>query len=185
MSISQAAARVYAKALFDIAVEGEAVAQTSDELHAVWAAINGLDPDLQGFFQMPQLRREDKRHVINLAFEGKLGRPVLGLLNVLVVKRREPLLSRIVAEFDSLADQYEGRVRAGVTTARKLDPDLAEALRSTLEQRLRRHVVLRERVDPAVLGGMRVSVGDLVLDGTLRRALSDMRHMLAASQGSH
>ena len=183
MSISQAAARVYAKALFDIGVSDGTLSEVADELHAVRSALSALDPQLRGFFNMPQLRRDDKRRMINLAFGGKVSRPVLGLLNVLVEKRREPLLDTIVSEFDDLVDAHTGRVRASVTSARKLDADLADELLAALERRTQRRIVLRQRVDPDVVGGIRVSLGDLVLDGTLRRGLSDMRRTLSARQG--
>ena len=180
-SISEAAARVYAKALFEIGLEGGGVAAVAADLHAIQDALNGLDEDLQVVFNLPQLRRDDKRRIINLAFEGKVGRPVLGLLLLLVDKRREPLLDNVVEEFDHYRDRHEGRVQASVTTARKLDADLAEALRAALEQQTRKTVVLTERVDPEVLGGIRVSLGDSVLDGTVRRGLQDMRRSFAAS----
>jgi F-type H+-transporting ATPase subunit delta len=181
MNVSHAAARIYAKALFDIGLEEQAVGQIYDDLHAVHAAIGELDPELRAFFNMPQLRREDKRRILKLAFEDKVGRPVLGLLLLLVQMRREPLLDNVVEEFDHYRDQHEGRVQASVTTARKMDPDLAEALRAALEQRTRKTVVLNERVDPEVLGGIRVSLGDSVLDGTVRRGLQDMRRRLVAT----
>jgi F-type H+-transporting ATPase subunit delta len=182
MNVSQAAARVYAKALFDIGIENGTVGEIYDDLHAVYNALNGLDADLRTFFNLPQFRREDKRRIVNLAFEGKVGRPVLGLLNVLVEKRREALLDNIVEEFDRYRDQHEGRIRARVVTARKLDDELLQALRSAIEQRTNKSVDLTEQVDPEVLGGLRVNVGDRVLDGTLRRSLQDMRRTLAATQ---
>jgi F-type H+-transporting ATPase subunit delta len=182
MNISQAAARVYAKALFDIGIETNSVGQIYDDLHGAYDALNGLDADLRVFFTLPQFRREDKRRILNLAFEGKIGRPVLGLLHVLVEKRRESLLDNIVEEFDRHRDQHEDRVQARVVSAKKLDDDLLEALRSALEQRMQKSVVLTEMVDPEVLGGLRVNVGDRVLDGTLRRSLQDMRRSFAAIQ---
>lgn len=182
MTTPQAPARIYAGALFDIAVENRMVDQIADELRAVSSAIDGLDAQLRGFFEMPQIRKEDKQRVVNLAFEGKVSRPVLGLLHVLVDKRREPLLDAIVADFGELVDESEGRVRANVTSASALDADLADAIRAALEQRTQRRVVLRQRVDPGVLGGIRVSLGDLVIDGTLRRGLLDLRRTLAAAQ---
>lgn len=181
INTSNAAARVYAQALFDIGMRTQAVGSIYDDLHAVDAAINGLDPQLRNFFSMPHLRRDEKRRVFKLAFEGKVGRPVLGLLMVLVEKRREPLLDNIVAEYARYRDQHEGLVKATVTTARKMDADLAEALRLALEQRTKRTVVLQEKVDPDVLGGIRVNLGDAVLDGTVRRGLQDMRRSLAAT----
>ena len=181
MNVSQAAARVYAKALFDIGMETGSVGQIYDDLHGVHDALNGLDADLRTFFNLPQFRRDDKRRILNLAFEGKVSRPVLGVLHVLVDKRREPLLDNIVEEFDRYKDVNENRVQARVVTAKKLDDDLLEALRSALEQRTRKSVVLTETIDPEVLGGLRVNVGDRVLDGTVRRTLQDMRRNLAAT----
>lgn len=181
-NVSQAAARVYAQALFDIGLETGAVGQIYDDLHAAYNALNGLDADLRTFFNLPQFRRDAKRRIINLAFEGKVCRPVLGLLHVLVEKRRETLLDNVVEEFDRYRDQHEGRVRARVVTARKLDEDFLATLRSAIEQRTQRAVDLTETIDPEVIGGLRVNVGDRVLDGTLRRSLQDMRRSLAATQ---
>jgi len=183
MNVSHAAARVYANALFDIGVEEGAVGSIYDDLHAVHDAIRGLDPELQVFFTMPQLRRDDKRRIIDMVFADKVGRPVLGLLHILVDKRRESLLDNVVEEFDHHRDRHEGRVEARVTTARKLDADVAEALKAALEQRTNKTVVLKERIDPEVLGGFRVNLGDYVLDGTVRRSLHDMRRSLAAPHG--
>jgi F-type H+-transporting ATPase subunit delta len=182
MNVSQAAARVYAKALFDIGMETGTVGQIYDDLHAVYDALSGMDADLRVFFNLPQFRRDDKRRILDLAFEGKVSRTVLGLLHVLVDKRRESLLDNIVEEFDRYRDQNEDRVQARVVSAHKLDDDLLQALRSALEQRTRKSVVLTETVDPEVLGGLRVNVGDRVLDGTLRRSLQDMRRNLAVTQ---
>jgi F-type H+-transporting ATPase subunit delta len=181
MNVSRAAARVYAKALFEIGVREKAVGRIYDELHAVHAAIEGLDPELRAFFNAPKLRRDDKRRILSLAFEKKVGRPVLGLLHVLVQKRREPLFDNVVDEFDRYRDQHEGRVRASVTTARKMDDELAKALRAALEARTKRKVDLHERIDPEVLGGIRVNLGDYVLDGTVRRGLENMRRTLSAT----
>lgn len=182
MNVSQAAARVYAQALFDLGLAEGSVGQIYDDLHAVFDALNGLDADLMTFFYLPQFRRDEKRRILNLAFEGKVGRPVLGLLNILVEKRREPLLNNVVAEFEEYVDRHEGRVQAQVVTARKLDTELLAALQAALEQRTKKEVVLTETVDPEVIGGLRVNIGDRVLDGTVRRRLQDMRRSFAAIQ---
>jgi F-type H+-transporting ATPase subunit delta len=183
LNVSHAAAKVYARALFDIGKETGTVGAIFDDLHAVHQALQGLDPELQTFFTMPQLRRADKRKVMDMAFAGKVCRPVLGLLHVLVEKRRETLFDNVVEEFDRYRDEHEGVVKATVTTARKLDGDLADALRAALAEKTGKEVVLTEKIDPEVLGGIRVNLGDHVLDGTLRRGLQDMRRTLAASQG--
>ena len=147
-AVSEAASRVYAKALFDLGVGEGNLAAIGEDLHAVQDALNGLEGDLQAFFNLPQLRRDDKRRIINMAFGGKVGRPVLGLLNVLVEKRREALFDEIVTQFDTMLDRHEGRLQVLVTSARKLDEDVAAALRSAIERRTNKSVVLQERVDP-------------------------------------
>ncbi|HET9772943.1 MAG TPA: ATP synthase F1 subunit delta [Acidimicrobiia bacterium] len=180
-NVSQAAARVYAQALFDIGLETGSVGQIYDDLDAVYSTLNGLDDDLRTFFNLPQFRRDDKRRILNMAFEGKVGRPVLGLLNILVEKRRESLLDNVVEEFGRYRDRHEGRIQARVVSARKLDDETLAALQSALEQRTKRSVVLTETVNPDVIGGLRVNVGDRVLDNTVRRTLQDMRRSLAAT----
>ncbi|HEY4409437.1 MAG TPA: ATP synthase F1 subunit delta [Acidimicrobiia bacterium] len=181
-AVSEAAARVYAKALFELGRgEGE-LAAIGEDLHGVQGALNGLEGDLRAFFNLPQLRRDDKRRIINTAFGGKVGRPVLGLLNVLVEKRREALFDEIVTQFDTMLDRHEGRLQVQVTSARKLDDDVAAALRSAIERRTNKTVVLQERVDPEVIGGLKVNVGDRVVDGTMRRTLQDMRRTLTATK---
>jgi F-type H+-transporting ATPase subunit delta len=181
VSISLAAARIYASALFDIGADGDSLDRISDELQAVRSAIAGLPSDQRVFFELPQVRSEDKLQAIDRAFADRVSRPVLGLLHVLVDKRRELLLGAIVTEFEGLLDEHYGRLQAAVTTAHPLTTELADALRSALERQTQRQVVLHQSVDPSLIGGFRVRLGDLVVDGTLRRALSDMRRALTSS----
>jgi F-type H+-transporting ATPase subunit delta len=101
-------------------------------------------------------------------------------MHVLVQKRREPLFDNVVEEFDRYRDRHEGRVQASMTTARKLDAELTDSLRSALEKWTKRTVIIHERVDPEVIGGIRVKLGDYVIDRTIRRGLQDMRRSLAA-----
>jgi F-type H+-transporting ATPase subunit delta len=181
VSISLAAARVYAKALTDIGAADGSLERIADDLHAVRDALAGLDPDVRHFFELPQLPKDQKLRIVDLAFGDKVGRTVLGLVHVLVDKRREALLGTIVEQFDDLLDDRSGRIRAEVVTARPLDAELVDELHRAIEQQTRRQVVLDQVVDPTLLGGIRINLGDLVVDGTLKRSLSDMRRTLASS----
>jgi len=182
MNVSRAAARVYARALFDLGLEEGLVGRIYDDLHAVLAAIRGLDPDLRAFFSVPKLRRDEKKRILTEAFGDKVCRPVLGLIHVLVDRRREPFFDNIVDEFDRFRDDHEGRVHATCTAARPLDPAILASLKTALEKRTRKHVALHERIDPAVLGGIRINLGDYVLDGTVRRRLMELRRTFAAAE---
>jgi F-type H+-transporting ATPase subunit delta len=175
VNISEAVARVYAEALLDMAKDKKELASIVDDLEAV----HGLWGDTEGFrrfFCTPRLDPTNKKRILDAALEKRLGRPVLGLLHVLVDKRREPVLDNVIAQFEKYKDLREGRTHAHLTSARPLDKDQVESLRGEIERISGKQVMVHEKVDPAVLGGLRVRVGDYVLDGTLRRRLDRLRH---------
>ena len=182
MNISQAVARVYAEALVDMAESGAVdLGRIYDDLHTVqgiaeWAREN--DPAFALFFNSPKLEPERKKQVLKELFGDKIDRPVMGLLCVLVDKRREPVFDNIVAEFDRYKDLREGRIHAHVTVARPLDDDQREKLKGKLAASTGKEVALHEATDPRVLGGMIVKIGDRVIDGSLRRRLSRLRRRL-------
>ena len=181
MSAANVVARIYAQALYDIGAEKGTLAELEAELAAVRDVVAGLDRDLRTFIEMPQFPREEKWQVIRTAFEGRVSRDILGLLRVLVSRRREKLVADVAYEFSELVNEGLGRVHADVITAKPLDDELLAALRQVLEASTRREVVIDTRVDPTMIGGVRLSLGDLVVDGTTRRALHDLRRSLAAS----
>lgn len=181
MSAANVVARIYAQALYDIGADKGSLAELDLELSAVRDVVADLDPDLRTFIEMPQFPRDEKWKVLRTAFEGRVSRDILGLLQVLVTRRREKLIADIAFEFSELVNEGLGRVHADVVTAKPLDTELLDALRRVLEESTSREVVLDQRVDPSMIGGIRVSLGDLVVDGTTRRALGDLRRTLAAS----
>ena len=176
---SQAIARVYAKALFDIGIQDGSLGRIFDDLQGVKAAAEA-SPEAHRFLESPKLQREDKKRVLAEIFENHVSRPVLGLLMLLVDKRREPVLDNIIEEFAKYRDEHEGRVHARVTTARPLPDAEMKRLVAVLEKRTGKSVDLHEKIDPAVIGGIRVNLGDHVLDGTVRRRLEDLRRKFSA-----
>jgi len=181
VNISQAVARVYAKALFDIGTQEGNLGEIFDDLHGVQAALDGT-PEANAFLQSPKLKRSDKMRVMEELFADKVSRPVLGLLHVLINKRREPIFDNVVQEFAKYRDAHEGRVHARVTSARALAEDQIEALTAALAKSTGKTVQLKQKVDPAVIGGIRVNLGDYVLDGTVRRKMNELRRSFAAAR---
>lgn len=182
MNISQSVARVYAQAMLDLVDAGADLGRMYDDLHAVQKLVDE-DRTFWGFFVSPRLDPAVKKRVLNEAFKGKLDRPVLGLLHVLVDKRREMVFDNIVLEFDRYKDLREGRVHADITVARALDDDQRQELIKKLEATTGKYVEIHETVDPKVLGGMIVKLGDKVIDGSVRRRLNRLRRAMVAAQG--
>lgn len=181
MSSENVVARVYAQALFEVGSESDSLTMLVDELSAVRDVIADLEPELRTFINMPQLPRDEKWQALSAAFQGKVSHDILGLLHVLVDRRREALIADVADEFIQLVDSADGRIHADVVSARPLDDELVAALHEVIERQTRREVILDQRVDPNMIGGVRLSLGDLVVDGTTRRALHDLRRTLAGS----
>ncbi len=107
---------------------------------------------------------------------------VRNLAKLLVVKRRVPLGPRVAELFARLADEQEGVIEAEVATAAELTPELRERIERALVQGLGgRSVRLSHRVDPSLLGGIVIRVGDKLVDGSVRTRLRLLRQHLAAA----
>jgi F-type H+-transporting ATPase subunit delta len=178
-SPSHAAARVYAQALFEVAQEQGTVGQVLDEMRALYDLVWGAGNEwLREFVLSPRIDRDTKWSVLRETLEGKVCRPVLGLVKVLIYRGREATLNNIAEHFERFRDQRENRIHASVTVAAPLGDAFKEGLRKRLEAASGKTVTLHERVDRAVLGGAAIRVGDKVIDRTLLTKLKALRKQL-------
>ena len=100
----------------------------------------------------------------------------------LVSNRRQMLLPAVATEYHSLLDEAEGRVHARVTVAREMDAAAQSSIAAALSAALQKTVVPHVAVDPRILGGIVVRVGDTVMDGSVRRRLGRLRDRLVAAR---
>jgi F-type H+-transporting ATPase subunit delta len=175
-----AAGRRYAKALFQLASEAGQVAQVRSELDAL-AALLVENAELAGVLLQPLRPVAERRKVLE-AVAARLGAGVLlrQFYQVLIAHRRLVDVEAIRAEFARLADEQAGLRRAQVRTARPLSEAQVERLRRALAARVGQEVQLEVEVDPELLGGVVAQVGDLVLDGSVRTQLRQLRASLAS-----
>src|SRR5262245_52026283 len=99
-------------------------------------------------------------------------------MKVLVMKGREDAFQGIVIQFEMLKDAAENRIHANVTVASPLPAELRAAVEGRIAKASGKSVVLHERVDPEVLGGAAIRVGDRVIDRTLRTRLAALKKEL-------
>jgi F-type H+-transporting ATPase subunit delta len=97
---------------------------------------------------------------------------------LLLERRRIVLLPSIARAYRDMADAHLGRVRAQITSAEPLAAAALDRVRRSLEQRTGKQVIVETAVDPDLIGGLVARVGDLVLDGSVRTQLSDLRAKL-------
>jgi F-type H+-transporting ATPase subunit delta len=101
-------------------------------------------------------------------------------MKVLVMKGREDAFQGVVTQFEALKDVAENRIHADVTIARPLTAELRAAVEGRIAKASGKSVVVHERVDPGVIGGAAIRIGDRVIDRTLRTQLAALRKQLLA-----
>ena len=178
-NVSQTVARLYADALSGIGEEDGSLDKIVGDLHAVQELYDG-HRDFYEFFVTPRMDPSEKKRILGELLEDKVGREVMGLLCVLVDKRRELIYDNIVGEFHAIRDLRAGVVNAYVTSARPLDADWNAEITQRLEKATGKTIKIHEKVDPKVLGGLVIKVGDRVIDGTIRHRLDQLRRDLVA-----
>lgn len=167
-------ARNYAETLLELARRagdlrgfGEAADDIADAMQR--------DRTLQLFLESPRVSAQQKNRVIGRAFEGQLPALFVRFLQALVTHRRQMLLPEIAREYHDLVDQVEGRLHANVTVAREPADGERRVIATELSRAYGKDVVPHFAVNPAIIGGVVVRVGDTVLDGSVRRRLASLR----------
>jgi F-type H+-transporting ATPase subunit delta len=146
---------------------------------------NAMEQDvtLRRFLESPRVSAADKNGVLGKAFADRVPRLFLKFLYTLVNNRRQMLIPAIAAEYSTLLDEAEGRVHASVTVASAMAESDVSAMASKLSMVLGKTVVPHVTVNPAILGGVVVKVGDTVMDGSIRRRLDRLAHRMRESRG--
>jgi F-type H+-transporting ATPase subunit delta len=172
-------ARRYAKALFEVGKASDDTQQMVEALQRV-ASANQECPDL-----LPILSRQDlptkKRHaiVVDLAAHLSLSPMLTHFLQLLIDKRRMDAFEEIVTAFQTLLDEANGVVTAIVTTATPIiDSQVLSQIESLVSRRTQRRVRVEAAVDTSLIGGVRLRVGDEVIDGSVMKELQRLREDL-------
>lgn len=172
-------ATVYAQALLDAAGAHAAdVGQQLEEFLSTWAEAE----DLRTFLVSPALEPAVKKSVLE-SLRGKFDDVLVNFLCILVDKGRVAELESIGTAYRDLADAAAHRVRVHVTSAVPLPAEQRARLDETLKQKLGREVVLETEVQPELLAGMIIRVGDRIYEGTVRNWLQRMRREMVRSSG--
>jgi F-type H+-transporting ATPase subunit delta len=166
-------AEVYARALFEAAKEHDVLDRVRDELGEFAEALED-NRSLQVFLFSPYFSSDEKRDGVKKIVSDADERTV-NFLELLAERHRMPALFRIKREFDSLWAEENQLLPVTVTSAVELDEGLVEEIGKRIQDQTGRKVELSTNVDPDVLGGLMVRVGNMVLDGTVRNRLERLR----------
>ena len=172
-------AKNYAEALLELARRADDPVGWGKLMRDV---ANGVlqDVTVQHFLESPKISEAQKNEVFFQALGDRVPRHFLRFLQTLVRKRRQMLIPTISTEYDKLLDIHEGRVHANVTVARETNAEDESRIAEQLSRVIGKTVVPHLNVNPAILGGVVVKIGDTVMDGSVRRRLGKLRNQILA-----
>ncbi len=136
------------------------------------------DVRVRRFLESPSVPMATKKAILVKAFQDRMPRLMVRFLEALVQNRRQLLIPTIASEYASLVDESLGRVRAEVTLAREPQPGEVEAIAASISATLGRQAVAQVKINPEIIGGVIVRVGDYVKDGSVRRRLGLLKSRL-------
>jgi F-type H+-transporting ATPase subunit delta len=172
-------ARRYAGAIFSLAKEAAAIAQVRSDLHLAKTVLDS-DERIRAFFRSPVVDRKEKAAVVERSFGG-LHEISLHTLLLLVRKRREAIFDEIVVQYDLLEELSRGASPLRIESARELDPGELRELVAKLARRYNTTFDVTQTVDPQLIGGVRITMGDKQIDGTVAGRLADLARMLSSN----
>ncbi|MEO8200637.1 MAG: ATP synthase F1 subunit delta [Gemmatimonadota bacterium] len=166
----------YAEAIFQLGEKSGQAELYAELLDAVAGAIEA-EPTVQAVLMSPRVPKPAKSKLLASALPDA-PREFILFLQAVVKRGRQGLFRLIASEYMGLLDIQMNRVRAGVTLAREADESMRHSIAEGLRVALKKEVIPTYRIDPEILGGVIVRVGDRVFDGSVRRSATRLRRQL-------
>ena len=170
-------AQVYARSLFEVAKEQDKLDVVREQIGQFADALQE-NRDLQVFFFSPYFSTEEKKDALGRAVDGA-DPAVENFLELLVEKHRMPAIFRVRREFDRLWEEENQRLPVTITSAVELDEATVKSIGDAIGAQTGQRIELTADVDPDVLGGLVVRVGNSILDASIRNRLENLRRSVA------
>jgi F-type H+-transporting ATPase subunit delta len=170
-------ARVYARALFEVALEQGKLDVLREQL-AQFADALAEQRELAVFFFSPYFTTKEKQDALAGLLDGA-DEALLHFLGLLIENHRMPVIFRAREQYERLWEEENRTLPVEITSAIERDSATAESLGRTIGERAGRRVTLATRVDPEIIGGIIVRVGNSILDASIRNRLEQLRRQVA------
>lgn len=173
-------AAVYARSLFEVAQERDAIDEVREQLGQFADALDD-NRDLEVFFFSPYFSTQEKERGLHAAIDG--AEPaMINFLELLIENHRMPFIFRIRREYETLWQEAHRLLPVEITSAIELEPSTIERISELIGKSANRTVEVKTTVDPEVLGGLVVRVGNAILDASVRNRLEQLRRQVATAQ---
>ncbi|MBU5676596.1 F0F1 ATP synthase subunit delta [Alkaliphilus sp. MSJ-5] len=168
----------YASALFEIAFEEQVYEKVKDELSFILDCFKS-EPQLYRILKSPLISADEKKDIVSNIFKDRVSQEVFNFLRIIVDKGREGYIESMVREYIALADAVKNKVDAVAITAIPMDKQDLLKLQVNLSMSSGKNIQLQNQVDPTIIGGVLVKIGDKVIDGTVKSRLANMQEQLS------
>jgi F-type H+-transporting ATPase subunit delta len=172
-------AQVYARSLFEVAKEQSRLDVVKEQLGQFADALDG-NRELSIYFFSPYFSTTEKKDGLGRLLDG-VDEVVGNFLALLIENHRMPVVFRVRREYDVLWEQENKRLPVTVTSAVALDENTVRSIGDAIGQQTGQQIELTANVDPDVLGGLIVRVGNSILDASIRNRLENLRRSVASS----
>lgn len=169
--------KVYSEAIFELASEqncAEAVFEELKSLKKIWCE----NPELAKLLREPTLSLSEKLSMTEKIFKGKVSETVYNFLCVLTEKGRADCLPEIADAYKEKWYEASGIAEVTVTTDAPLSDELREKLLKKLEKTYKKKILLKEKIDSSIMGGIVVNYGNTMLDGSVKTRLENVRKQI-------
>ena len=173
----QEIAEVYARSLFEVAQEHDSLDDINEQLGEFADALNE-SRELQVFFFSPYFSSEEKKDGIGKLVEDADER-LVRFLELLAERHRMPVLFRIRREFEALYAEERKLLPVTITSAVELDQGTVKRIGDEIQDQTGKSIELTTSVDPDVIGGLSMQVGNLIMDATIKARLERLRKEVA------
>lgn len=167
----------YGEALLQLAEEAGQLEEVAGEVREVEALIQ-QQPDLERLLSSRILSMSQREEALKNVFGGRINKTFLDFMRVVNNKERLDQLPAILRQFLKLLDERRGIIEVDVFIAARLDDGKAKDVAARIGQALGREVVLHQYVDPELIGGLKIRVGDQLIDGSVATQLKRMKEKL-------
>ncbi|MEA1961411.1 MAG: F0F1 ATP synthase subunit delta [Bacillota bacterium] len=175
--LNKSVARRYAEAFFGIAREQNKIDQYQTELETVVQSIQNID-QLKEYFAHLLIPPKEKKEVAQKIFAEQISPITLNFILMIIDKKRETYIELIVKEYVEMADESRNIKKAELFAATDVSDDELQSLAQKLSTASGKTVQLKLRVDPSLLGGIKIRMGDQIIDGTVTKKLEMLKNEL-------
>ncbi|NLK21820.1 MAG: F0F1 ATP synthase subunit delta [Epulopiscium sp.] len=175
--MAQLISKRYSKALFDLAIEKNAVDEFENQIHNLYQILNS-EKEFMQVLQHPHILNEEKIRLVKEVFLSKISDEIMGLLILIIRKNRQEHLLEILNAFLENIKEHKGIVTAVVFSAIPLDNEQINKIKQKLVMGLKKQVQIETIVDSSLIGGLKIRVGDRVLDVSIEGKLHSLKASL-------